>query len=131
MANTKNMSNKSKHLEAEGEMSYDYANDILFFKVKNREYNSSIEFQNMVIDVDKEEFIVGLQIFDASKFLQIDKSHLGQMPKWKFQAKIDGNTIELRLFYQVSIRNQIIEKNPIIIQENTTNLPEQTMTIPA
>ena len=53
MANTKNMSNKSKHLEAEGEMSYDYANDILFFKVKNREYNSSIEFQNMVIDADR------------------------------------------------------------------------------
>ena len=31
MANTENM--KEKHLEGEGEMDYDFANDILFFKI--------------------------------------------------------------------------------------------------
>ena len=51
MANTNNM--KMKHLEAEGEMDYDFANDILFFKVKDRDYNFSLEFQNMVIDIDE------------------------------------------------------------------------------
>ena len=43
MANTENI--KERNLEAEGEMDYDFVNDILFFKVKDREYNFSLEFQ--------------------------------------------------------------------------------------
>ena len=74
MADTKDI--KPRHLEAEGQMDYDYINDILFFKVKDREYDFSIEFQNMVVDVDEEQFIVGIQIFEASKFLKIGKEHL-------------------------------------------------------
>ena len=124
MANTKNMKEtKERTLEAAGEMDYDYINDILFFKVKDREYDFSLEFQNMVIDVDTERFIVGIQIFDASAFLGIDKIDLRAIPKWQFKARVDQGIIELRLFYQMVIRNKIIEKNPIIIQQNTTNLP--------
>ncbi|MFQ5531280.1 MAG: DUF2283 domain-containing protein [Candidatus Nanoarchaeia archaeon] len=121
------MTIKNKHLEGKGEMDYDYANDILFFKVKDREYDYSLEFGNIVVDIDLEDFITGIQLFDASKFLRIDKTNLRQIPRWKFQAKIQEGIIELRLFYQVEIRNKIIEKNPIIIQQNTSNLPEQTM----
>lgn len=128
MANTKNMKQtKERHLEAEGEMDYDYVNDILFFKVKDREYEFSLEFQNMVIDIDKEKFIVGIQIFDASKFLMIDKVNLRAIPKWRFKARIDHGVIEIRLFYQIAIRNKIIDKNPIIIQENTADLPSPQM----
>ncbi|MEK6875542.1 MAG: DUF2283 domain-containing protein [Nanoarchaeota archaeon] len=121
MANTKDM--KERILEAEGEMDYDYVNDILFFKVKNREYNFSFEFQNMVIDTDEEKYIVGIQIFDASEFLEIEKINLRAIPKWQFKAKINDGVIEIRLFYQISIRNKIIEKTPIIIQENRAKLP--------
>jgi len=121
MANTKDI--KPRILEAEGEMDYDYVNNILFFKVKNREYNFSIEFQNMVIDIDKEQFVVGIQIFDASKFLRMPKINLREIPKWQFKAKIDKGIIELRLNYQLQIRNKIFEKSPIIIQENKSGLP--------
>ncbi|MEK6932170.1 MAG: DUF2283 domain-containing protein [Nanoarchaeota archaeon] len=130
MADTKNMNKINRHLEGKGDMSYDFVNDILFFKVEEREYDYSLEFKNIVIDIDKEQFIVGIQIFDASKFLQINKAHLKQIPKWKFQAKIEGEVIELRLYYQIIIRNQTIEKNPIIIHQNATNLPNQMMTVP-
>jgi len=125
MANTKNI--KPRNLEAEGEMDYDYANDILFFKVKNREYNFSIEFQNMVVDIDKEKFVTGIQIFDASKFLRISKVNLREIPKWQFKAKIEEGIIELRLNYQLQIRNKIFEKSPIIIQENKPGLPSPQM----
>jgi len=124
MANTKDI---ERVLEAEGEMDYDYVNDILFFKIKDREYDFSLEFQNMVIDVDKEKFIVGIQIFDASEFLGIQKIHLKTIPKWQFKARINKGVVEIRLFYQISIRNRIIEKTPIIIQENTANLPSPQM----
>ena len=124
MANTKDM--KPRHLEAEGEMDYDYVNDILFFKIKNREYDFSIEFQNMVIDVDEEKFIVGIQIFEASKFLRMSKVNLREIPKWRFSSKLENNTIEIRLDYQLKIRNKVFEKNPIIIQENKSeNLRSQ------
>lgn len=120
MANTKDV---ERVLEAKGEMDYDYVNDILFFKVKNREYDFSLEFQNMVIDVDKEKFITGIQIFSASEFLGIQKIHLRTIPKWQFKARISKGVVEIRLFYQVTVRNKIIEKTPIIIQENRANLP--------
>jgi len=119
MANTENM----RKLEAEGEMDYDFANDILFFKVKGREYDFSLEFQNMVIDIDNEKFVTGIQLFEASSFLGMTKINLRKIPKWKFSAKIEGNIIELRLNYQLEIRNKIFEKNPIIVQENKSNLP--------
>lgn len=116
---------------SKGEMDYDYVNDILFFKIENREYDFSLEFQNIVVDVDKEQYIVGIQIFDASEFFRVSKSHLKNAHKWKFESKIERNTIELRLFYQVIIRNQIKEVTPIIVQENTSNLPDQRMMVPA
>lgn len=126
MADTKNI---ERTLEADGEMDYDYINDILFFKVKNREYLFSLEFQNMVIDIDEEKFITGIQIFGASEFLGISKINLRQIPKWQFKARINKGTIELRLFYQICIRNKIIEKTPIIIQENKSNLPSPQLVV--
>ncbi len=114
---------KPKYLEANGEMDYDYVNDILFFKIKDREYSRSIEFENLVLDIDTENFITGIQIFDASKFLQVDKESLRVVPKWELKAIIDRNKIEIRLNYKTHFRNMIIEKNPIIIQENRENLP--------
>ena len=125
MANTKDI--KPRHLEAEGEMDYDYVNDILFFKLKNREYDFSLEFQNMVIDVDNEKFITGIQIFEASEFLGISRVNLRAIPKWQFKSKIDNGVIELRLNYQIEIRNKIYEKSPIIIQDNRSGLPSPQM----
>ncbi len=121
MAGTKNM--KERILEAEGEMDYDFGEDILFFKVKNRDYDFSLEFQNMVVDIDNEKFITGIQIFNASEFLGIQKQYLMKIPKWQFKARINQGIVEIRLFYQINIRNQIIKGNPIIVQQNTANLP--------
>ena len=81
----------------------------------------------MIIDVDKEKFIVGIQIFDAAEFLGIPKVNMRIIPKWKFKARINNGVIEVRLFYQINVRNQIIEKSPIIIQENRANLPSPQM----
>ena len=126
MANTKDI---ERNLEVEGEMDYDFVNDILFFKLKGREYDFSMEFENMVIDVDKEKFVVGMQIFNVSQFLGIKKEYLRQIPTWQFKSKVRDNVIEVRLFYQISVRNKIIEKNPIIIQENRSNLPSPQMVV--
>ncbi|MBI3190640.1 DUF2283 domain-containing protein [archaeon] len=113
---------ETKQLNGKGDLDYDYSNDILFFKTKNREYSRSMEFNNIVIDIDEEDFIVGIQIFDASKFLRISKIALRNVPKWQYQASIMDNKIEIRLAFQVIYRNRRIEMNPIIMTESEDDL---------
>ena len=114
---------RNRHLKGKGEMSYDFEHDILFFKTKEREYDRSIEINNMVLDIDKKKFIVGIQIFEASKFLRLNRAYLVSIPAWKFEATIKDNLIEVRLVFNVLIRNKIIEKNPIITDKLMTPLP--------
>jgi len=115
---------KKKSLQAKGEFDYDYKHDILFFKTKERDYDKSIELDNIVLDLDKEGFIVGIQISEASKFLDLTKTMLLKVPNWQFEAEIKNNRIELRLTFKVEIRNKIIEKNPIILQPIFEKLPD-------
>ena len=111
-----------------GEVDYDYKNDILFFKTKDRKYVKSIELNNIVLDIDSNGLIVGIQIFEASKFLRTDKLTLREIPNWEFYTKVDRikeegkevTRIEIRLSFQVKFRNKLIEKNPIIMPQPTT-----------
>jgi len=126
------MTVKRKELIGKGEFDYDYANDILFFKVKNREYEKSIELNNQVIDIDDKGFVVGIQIFDVSKFLNITKYALMNAVRWRFQAtteKINENNsrIEVRLEFQVKLRNKIVQPNPIITENVKDSLEDSKM----
>ena len=117
-----------KRLEGKGEVDYDYKHDLLFFKTKEREYAKSIELlDNLVVDVDKEGFLTGIQIFDASEFLDIDKKSLLQIPNWQFTINVHENIIEIRLVFQIKVRNKIVEKNPIISQQINQNLPNSEL----
>lgn len=117
-----------KKLEGKGEVDYDYENDILFFKLKGRKYDNSIELlDNLVVDVDKEGFLVGIQMFDASEYLNIDKKSLLKIPNWQFTINVHENIIEIRLVFQVKIRNKIVEKNPIISQQMSHKLPDSQL----
>ena len=118
---------KEKYLRAKGESDYDYKYDILFFKTSEREYMKSIELENMVLDIDKEGFIVGVQIMEASKFLNLSKSKLLKIPQWEFQSSVNEGRIEIRLMFQVNVRNKIIEKNPIIMEPTSQPLPNSKL----
>lgn len=116
-----------KLMKGKGEADYDYKYDILFFKTAEREYVKSIELDNIILDIDKEGFIVGIQILEASKFLCVDKKMLLKIPDWIFEAKVNEGKIEVRLLFKVMVRNKIIEKNPIIVQETTEPLPNSEL----
>ena len=117
-----------KKLEGKGEVDYDYEHDILFFKTKDREYAKSIELlDNLVIDVDKEGFLTGIQIFDAAEYLNIDKKSLLNIPNWQFIINVHENIIEIRLVFQIKVRNKIVEKNPIISQQINQKLPNSEL----
>ncbi len=119
---------ESKQLKEKGEVDYDFRHDILFFKTMEREYTKSFDTDNITIDIDKEGLLVGIQIFEASKFLNVDKKDLLIIPQWEFIANVyGGNRIDIRLTFQVKIRNKIIEKNPIILQQINENLPDSQL----
>lgn len=120
------MTNNSKvrNLQGKGEFDYDYSEDMLFFKLKNRDYEKSIELHRFSIDIDKENFIVGVQIFGASDFFGMSKEQLRNVKKWSFQASTDGKRLEIRLVFQTVFRNKIIEPRPIIIEEMKEPLPD-------
>ncbi|MBU2561552.1 MAG: DUF2283 domain-containing protein [Nanoarchaeota archaeon] len=118
---------ENKQLKSKGEVDYDYKQDILFFKTSERDYAKSIELENLVLDVDKEGFIVGIQIFEASKFLNISRNMLLKIPTWQFEANVRDGRIEFRLMFQIVVRNKIIEKNPIIMQPISEPLPNSNL----
>jgi len=112
-----------KQINCKGQVDYDYKNDILFFKTKDREYDKSIEVDNVVLDIDTKGFITGIQLFEASEFLNLKKVELRDIPHWKFNTKAelvkqngqDVTRVEIRLAFNIRVRNTLIEKNPIII----------------
>jgi hypothetical protein len=109
------MKNK-RHLDArgKGEILYDYKYDILTFKIKGREYKKSIEFQNFVADIDSENFVTGVRIFDASRIFGIDKYILKNIIHCEFQASIENNVITIIFKFVGKRRNKII---PLITKE--------------
>lgn len=112
-----------RHLNGtgKGEFLYDFNQDILMFKVKDRDYKISAEFQNFVADIDTEGFVTGVRIFDASKVFGMDKFTLKNIIHWGFKAIIDSGMITIRLTFAGKVRNKEI---PIenFTQQLTTSL---------
>ncbi len=116
-----------KFLNKVGDYDYDLKNDIFFFKVKDREYAYSIELNNLVIDFDEEDFIVGLQVFNASTFFDISKENLHRVKNFKMQSKIKNGLIQINLTFGMIIRNQKTEYKPIIFERVTQKIPNSEL----
>ena len=115
-----------KHLDAngKGEMDYDHNNDILMFKVKERDYDHSIELEDVVLDIDKEGYITGIQIFGASKMFNVEKNALSNLQKWKFKIRTEGKLISIQLTFEMLRRNQIVERGQNLIRETSSLLTD-------
>ncbi len=85
---------------------YDIQNDLLHFKIKEREYDFSLEFENFVMDVDTQGFITGISIFDATKIFSADKNLLKNIHKIEFQAEIKRGILSVLLRFISTMRNK-------------------------
>jgi len=99
---------KEKHLEGKGEFLYDYKHDILTFKMKDRDYKMSVEFQNFAIDIDTEDFVSGIRIFDVSKVSGLKKLLFQNLLHGKFKASINDNVISVSLNFVGKLRNKLM-----------------------
>lgn len=113
----------NRFLKGLGKYNFDFKNDIFFFKVNNREYSHSVEMNNVVIDFDEEQFVTGVQIFNASEFFSVEKNLLKQIREVKMQAKVENGTIKIKIEFDVTIRNKVKNYNPIIFERVNDQIP--------
>jgi len=110
-----------KHLNAPGKggYSYDYGNDILLFKIRDRNYAISIEFDNFIVDIDEEGFITGSRIFDASKVFKLSKVALNNLKSFEFHTRAENGVISVQLRFNCVLRNSVIKQGHDFVREAT------------
>jgi uncharacterized protein YuzE len=114
---------ETKHLDAKGkgEVDYDYKNDILLFKITGREYKKSLDFENLVLDVDTEGFITGIQLFEASKLFKIPKDALLKIRRWEFNAKVEDKIITVQIVFEALKRNRVVVERGHNLQRESSS----------
>lgn len=122
--------------KGKSEYKYDYDNDVLLFMIQNRKYDFSLELHNFIIDVDKEQFITGIRVLDASKVFNIPKIALRDIPQFEFNARIEQNVITVEFKFVARMRNKLkkVEEHPVqqrITEIVTEPLPEMFVTATA
>lgn len=102
--------NQDKTLNAigKGECVYDYRYDTLTFRIRDRNYKHSFEFQNFVIDIDKENYVTGIRIFDISRVSGMNKIIFRNIVSSEFRASIKDNVITVVFKFAGKIRNKVI-----------------------
>ena len=120
----------ARHLDGTGKgvAKYDYSNDILLLKIKDRDYKKSIELDNLVVDFDSENFIYGLRIFDASKILEIPRESLRNIQKFDFKAMVEDNVVYIKLSFVAMLRNkELVRQGQDIVREAETEIQDSKM----
>ena len=129
---------KEKQLNGKGEFLYDFKHDILTFKMKDRDYKESVEVQNFCIDIDTENFVTGVRIFDVSKVSGLRKLIFRNLTHGEFKSTVKDNIITVRLHFIGKLRNrlisifperenftqQIVTKSKKKIEDSTAIVPE-------
>ncbi|HLC66826.1 MAG TPA: DUF2283 domain-containing protein [Candidatus Nanoarchaeia archaeon] len=100
------MGTKKLNAEGKGEWSYDDANDILLFKTKDRYYERSIEFGDIVLDIDRENFITGVQIFAGSKIFGMSREALRTIKQFSLTTKVESSQVVVQLRFTTTSLNK-------------------------
>lgn len=80
-----------------GKITYAEETDILVFKIKKIPYHHSIEFQNYVIDISKDQTLSGIRILGASETLNIDKKELKHIKAATLKSIKEDSTLTVQL----------------------------------
>src|SRR3989344_5777645 len=101
------------NLEGKGILDYNFSEDILYFYIdkfasKNKHnYDYSFDLDGFIIDIDNDNHVIGLELLDATKKLNVDRTVLKFIKNGRFQAKIEKNIILISFYFQSVIRNKI------------------------
>ena len=128
-------SKNMKRLDArnKGLVDYDEKYDILYFKAKEREYTTSIEVGDLMLDVDAEGFVTGLQIFDAAERFHLPQKALQKIVQWTLKSRSEDGVITAQLAFTANFNGKLAEKSLDIVSVSNnledaesicTNMPD-------
>jgi len=69
-------------------LDYDARADVFYFCLKNRKVVDSVVFGNLVIDFSKKNEIVGIEVLNAKKFMDLNFSNFKKIGKIEKRKKI-------------------------------------------
>lgn len=93
---------KQLRANGKGKFTYDTKNDLFCFKVDERDYDHSIEFDEIIIDLDSKGIVTGIRIFDASEIFQVQKEVLEKISHFEFTTKVEDKVITVHLKFTSS-----------------------------
>lgn len=99
---------------------YDYSSDVFGVKVKNDFiYHETVELEvGVLLDFDKNDVPVSLEIMDASKRFNIPKSSLNDLKFFNMTVVVDNKFITINVVIGVLIHNN---ENKQILESFTVN----------
>lgn len=99
---------------------YDYSSDVFGVKVKNNFiYHETVELEDgVLLDFDKNDVPVSLEIMDASKRFNIPKSSLNDLKFFNMTVVVDNKFITINVVIGVLIHNN---ENKQILESFTVN----------
>lgn len=99
---------------------YDYSSDVFGVKVKNDFiYHETVELEDgVLLDFDKNNVPVSLEIMDASKRFNIPKSSLNDLKFFNMTVVVDNKFITINIVIGVLIHNN---ENKQILESFTVN----------
>lgn len=108
---------------------YDLQNDtILFYGVGNN-YKSSLDFDGLIVDFDDEDYLMGVEILDASKRFNISKHSLLYIKKFDLTLEITKEQIRVTMDLKIFHRNKSVAHTVSTITTNSTNITPCTQGI--
>lgn len=105
---------------------YDFENDTILFYGGSDKYKFSMDLDGIILDVNEDNYIMGIEILDASKKFKFSKSDLRDISKFSATIKTNEKNIEVNMKLKINKRNKLINRCLDALTLNTMNLPSRT-----
>ncbi|MBW6471107.1 MAG: DUF2283 domain-containing protein [Methanosarcinaceae archaeon] len=105
---------------------YDFQNDTIFFYKDSDKYGFSIDIDGIILDVNENNNIMGIEILDASKKFKSSKSDLRDVHHFDATIEINEKNIEVNMKLEIFKRNRLMNRSLDALTLNNMHLPSAT-----
>ncbi len=105
---------------------YDFENDTIFFYGTDKKYKTSIDIDDIILDVGEDNSAIAIEILDASKKFSVPKSDLLYILHFNAEISVSKETIKVVMKLVIKKRNGLINKFTEACGLNNNDLPVST-----
>jgi uncharacterized protein YuzE len=105
---------------------YDFENDTIFFYGTDKKYKTSIDIDDIILDVGEDNSAIAIEILDASKKFNVPKSDLSNILHFNAEISVSKETIKVIMKLVIKKRNGLINKFMEACGLNNNYLPVST-----